>query len=733
MNDELFPVTITTPVEGIMAGFLAIRMFLEILFFSSVFLLCLLGCLVIYSLLVSDIDSKTYEYAMLRALGLRRHSLFILLSLQAFLFSIPATIAGLIWAAVPHVYVVDFMETMSATNIDEGLRLEAVLLAVALGFAIPQISNALSVRRAFSNTLCESLDVYHDSATEVTVTKIEARKVGISPEQMATSIILSVCGILTYYVVPLTFIYGEIGMFLHIMNGILLGMLLGLSFVAQTIIPFLSRTFTKAMAFVIWSKRWVQIAVRKNLSSHSTANRKTSILLLIASAFLLFAGAMFALIANMIRVNLEVATGADFIVINPSQRINLPLNEIQRVLNEAQGNGLCSGFTATTFPLSSSTSISSTKGGNIAGYPMTTVNIFGVESNYMDVVFKKYTAVRSMAEEMSGVQDVIKGLYANASSTNFMQDRLNSTVQQFGGIYSLSLNDESGLNLTEPLMLQMGTRNAGTDAGTVVYFMRPLAILSKLSGFNFASFKTAARNSPVLISMDGFASLWNSSGAVWNASSSKQSLNSGSQSLDNQTELRSISCYKNDCPIQRVLVRMPTIRTKEQRMLLLNNIRSVIDDDRIQVLDMITTIESTGLANMYLQIFLNVVGVIALLLTLFITYTTSRSNIEQNSREVGVLRSLGATLSQMKVVYILEAMVLLFSSFAMGLVIGVGIASTLTLQFNLFLETPFVLYFPYALFFSMCSLCIVAGVGGSFFPISDLLRNPLSSILHGQT
>jgi ABC-type antimicrobial peptide transport system permease subunit len=48
--------------------------------------------------MLSDVNEKTYQYGMLRALGFRNKNLIALISLQSFSFSIPGLIGGLLVA-----------------------------------------------------------------------------------------------------------------------------------------------------------------------------------------------------------------------------------------------------------------------------------------------------------------------------------------------------------------------------------------------------------------------------------------------------------------------------------------------------------------------------------------------------------------------------------------------------------------------------------------------------------
>ena len=58
--------------------------------------LFILDFIVIYTIMLSDVEVRTYDFAMLRCLGFKNSSLVILLVMQALLYSIPATVIGFI-------------------------------------------------------------------------------------------------------------------------------------------------------------------------------------------------------------------------------------------------------------------------------------------------------------------------------------------------------------------------------------------------------------------------------------------------------------------------------------------------------------------------------------------------------------------------------------------------------------------------------------------------------------
>ena len=65
--------------------------------------LAILSTMLLYSLMLSDVDAKTYEYGMLRALGFENSTLIGVISLKGLSFSIPGLVFGIMVAFVLNV------------------------------------------------------------------------------------------------------------------------------------------------------------------------------------------------------------------------------------------------------------------------------------------------------------------------------------------------------------------------------------------------------------------------------------------------------------------------------------------------------------------------------------------------------------------------------------------------------------------------------------------------------
>jgi hypothetical protein len=144
-------------------------------------------------------------------------------------------------------------------------------------------------------------------------------------------------GFTTYALVPFAFVTRNFGLFLGILNAILIGMLLGLVLISQavqvrqddcgsrrdgacdTFVSVVAQSYMERL--VLWLMMWgkemrLHTVVVKNLAGHSSRNRKTAYMVSIAVAFLIFAGAMFTLQISSIQQTIRMFLGSDIAVLS---------------------------------------------------------------------------------------------------------------------------------------------------------------------------------------------------------------------------------------------------------------------------------------------------------------------------------------------------------------------------------------------------------------------------------
>ena len=119
-------------------------------FFNSIMttIVCFLAILstqLIYSLMLSDVEDKTYEFGMLRALGFNTKNIMITIVMQALTFAIPGLITGAFLSAVLNVGVRHILYTLSMNSSDYNVSTGAIWFGCTIGIVMPLFSNVLPI------------------------------------------------------------------------------------------------------------------------------------------------------------------------------------------------------------------------------------------------------------------------------------------------------------------------------------------------------------------------------------------------------------------------------------------------------------------------------------------------------------------------------------------------------------------------------------------------------------
>lgn len=136
------------------------------------------------------------------------------------------------------------------------------------------------------------------------------------------------------------------------------------------------------------------------------------------------------------------------------------------------------------------------------------------------------------------------------------------------------------------------------------------------------------------------------------------------------------------------------------------------------------------LAASILTIFFSFIAIIALTLCFFALVSSMLANIHEQAKEVGILLAIGIPKKQVKLLYIYEAFVVVLAANLLGLMIGVGIGWTITLQRQLFTQIPIVFTFPTVFLLIIFVASAVSAVLSSYQPIHILVeKNSIVDII----
>lgn len=155
-------------------------------FLSStlIVVICFLGILssqLLYSLMLSDVETKTYEYGMLRALGFKSAHLVGMITLQSFFFSLPGIVMGIAVAFVTNVLLRYFIYVFAANESSFALSSISLWIGILFGIIMPLLAILLPIQAALGKNLRTSLDLNHRANTDKSVSVQKLEDLGLSP------------------------------------------------------------------------------------------------------------------------------------------------------------------------------------------------------------------------------------------------------------------------------------------------------------------------------------------------------------------------------------------------------------------------------------------------------------------------------------------------------------------------------------------------------------------------
>ena len=151
--------TMTAPLKGQFKSTALIQYFLNAIFISVIVCLTILTTLLVLSLMLADVDGKTYEYGMLRALGFKKKHLKLMITFNSLYFSIPGLCLGILISFILNLATREIFFIEAENTLSYHLSTSALVLGITCGLLVPLFANYLPIKAAMSQTLRSSLDL----------------------------------------------------------------------------------------------------------------------------------------------------------------------------------------------------------------------------------------------------------------------------------------------------------------------------------------------------------------------------------------------------------------------------------------------------------------------------------------------------------------------------------------------------------------------------------------------
>jgi len=261
-------------------------MFIGLIFDILLFIFIFVSCLLIYSLLLISVETKTFEIGVMRLVGLTKFGFIGLILTQATFFVLPSVILGFLLAlpTIWGIYALLFSDDLGyfPSVLPSS---SASLQALAIGVLIPFLSSIIPIQRALSKSLTDSLNTQRSKQSGVLVTLTDNESKIVVPYILFGSVCVTF-GMAVYYFLPLGLMNQNIGVILWVFFAIFIGMMSGLTLLVTNLRGLLEVVLVYALFF--WEKKSIRALLLKNLASHKQRNFMTSIIYSLSLGIIIF-------------------------------------------------------------------------------------------------------------------------------------------------------------------------------------------------------------------------------------------------------------------------------------------------------------------------------------------------------------------------------------------------------------------------------------------------------------
>jgi len=259
-------------------------LFMGLIFDIILLLFVIISILLVYSLLMISVETKTFEIGVMRMVGLSQGGIVAMVLLQGLMFVLPAIVAAFL-LCVPtlfSLYSALLTKDLGVAN-DPVPALGSVLQALALGLVIPAAASVQPIRVSLSKSLGDALDYQRAKSQanfEAALSKPNSRT------QILVGSLTVVYGLSIYYLLPVAMLELDLQLILRIFLLILMGMLLGLTLLSFNLVRLLEIAIVHV--FLVFEPRSTKKLILKNLEAHKMRNKMTSLIFALALGFIIF-------------------------------------------------------------------------------------------------------------------------------------------------------------------------------------------------------------------------------------------------------------------------------------------------------------------------------------------------------------------------------------------------------------------------------------------------------------
>ncbi|CAD8101464.1 unnamed protein product [Paramecium primaurelia] len=650
------------------------QLFLGIILNMIIVILFLLSVLLLYTLLLISVETKTYDLGVLRVLGFNKLGVVFMVLIQALSYVLPAIIVGIILSIPFLLYASSALKASIGVEIEATPTTNAIFMSLGLGLLIPLLSSYVPIKEALSKQLSFALDINRSKSTAVKI-EVDLEGKSLPWGRIQFAIIASLFGICVYYFLPLALLSFNIGLLLSIFFFILCGMLLGLVIFAFNI-QYLAERFT-VYIFLFWASSAKKTMVLKNLAAHRIKNRRTALMYALSIAFVIFIFVgMSVQIENQATQTLQ-QHGCKLEITSSNGYLS-PF-EFENIILELGGN--ITSFAWVTDSLDSymqRLGFSTAYMTHLGQVYQLRPKIVGVSHTLFDMGYNQFLKVE---DQINSKLNPVEQLYTSRGSQSAI----------IGTSYADQLNIKIDIDSTFLLIVYNNTFSQ-------YHQMRASSIITSAPALKFSSLPSVQEQN-VVVSLPTFRRLCGNL----------------------------IDAVEN-YPMKRLLI---SVSNSGNIDTVYGNFKKYIDSKGVsaKIWDYRDYETSIKQSQDLIQIIFSFLTGVVMVLSFFSLMTSMTANMLEQVKEISVLRAIGNTKMSITIVYIMEAFTLVFSSSFIGLMVGFIIGQSMALQQTLFTQLPLIFVFPWQMLIIIIIIAMIAAIISVVTPSLQILSKEIAQIM----
>uniref|UniRef100_A0A7S4JAS7 ABC3 transporter permease C-terminal domain-containing protein n=1 Tax=Guillardia theta TaxID=55529 RepID=A0A7S4JAS7_GUITH len=643
---------------------------ISIIIVALVFLLCLL----MYSLLIISVENRAFDLGVLRMVGMTRRGVIRLLLLQTFLTSIPGWAIGLLVSKFLVAAVLDLLKSIFEWKTIPQVETFSIQYATVIGLLVPAVAVILPIRKALSVSLTDALDIRRNKVVAVKVSLERASQKIIPTPLIVIGSLMTMFGVLVYYMFPLALLTFNLTLLLYIFFALLMGILAGLVLLSMNIERPVEYVITNI--FFWWSESSMRTTLHKNLIAHRTRNRKTTLMYSLSLAFVVFVIVLLSMQIEQFKLNQLRKNGSVLAMYCPTLvKAAWAARQIEEFVQE---NRLVEDFALVSHSFRSVTSQSNSI--RTLGRVVSAGNdVYAVTPNFFKVASEGFLTIRDQLP--SYFDQLTESIYSAMGSQSML----------IGSLYM----DKMAMTLNSSFLLQLQGEPAMYER------LRPMAFLDGVPKLTMSRYP-ARQFQDAIVSFPTFARLV--------------------RHLKDGYSVR-------DIPLYFTLFKLKDGLSQEEVDEISDQMSNLASDIGCRPRDVRNRYRGFQIASDAMGIFSSLTTGVALIVSFFSLVSSMFANIQEQAKELGLLRAIGVTRNWIARLYTMEATVLVLSSALLGLGIGAIVASTVTAQQTMFTQLPLLLKLPPEIIVVILLGAVGSACLSSYFPARRIMQEKIVKLL----